>query len=505
VKVELVKSSISGVVQFIVSTLLVFITIPIFIKVLGVESYGVYSLVALVGSVNTFANLGLSVSLVRFLSEQGKTRESDHDIVMTLIILAIIITPLVVCGVYFRKFILLQVLNVPWRLLNDAVWLFFAMLASNVLILFGQVFSAILDSQQKIYLTNLYQILYNMINSGLLLIVLLLGRELKYVALPILMSTLVWFCTLVISSIQMWGRLSLRGLKTNWWRITKKQLSYGTQIYLSGLVLLLYEPFTKILVSHFIGIAEVGIFDIGLKVKNQVYGFMAKLLYPLFPFLSKLTDPQKTRDIVHDTEQKLFFIVMPLIGIILVVSKPLMALFFHSNVDVLAITVACIVSGYLIGSITVTPMFQYLTVKGHVTLTIFIQLINVVVNVLAFLAMYQWLGYYAVVAANVIAILSSFFFLLYSQKKYLNSLIFDSFWQVIVVVMSFIMAIILGFSFILLFGGHPFDIIVCPIVILGVTLFLYRVFALFTHADISRYFGEENIFAKTAVRVLCKP
>ncbi len=503
-RTELVKSSMSGVLQFIVSTVLVFITIPLFIQRLGADAYGVYSLIAVVGSLNTFANLGLSASLVRFLAEQGKTAESDLDIIITLCILFCLLFPLTICGIVFKKFILMGLLNVPANLFHDAEWLYMAILCSTVLLLLGGVFTAILDSQQKIYLTNVYQMIYNIVNSCLLLLVLFLGWPLKMVAFPIVISTTIWFCLVVLSGRLEWGPLSFAGIKRNGIKAAKKQLSYGVQIYLSGLVLFLYEPLTKILIAHYIGVVEVGIFEIGLRVKNQIYGFMAKLLYPLYPLISKLTDKNAIRNIVHDVEQKTFFISLPSAGIIILIAQPLVSLFFHANVHLISVTIICVVSGYLLGSITVTPLFQYLTAKGHATLTIFIQGINVVVNALVFIILYRPLGYYAVIIANMCAIFASFSYLLYLQHKIFDSLIFDTIKQVFTVLITLSIAILLGTVINTALDKALLQVVFSPFVAVLTSLFVYRQLSLITREDIEKYFGKESILAKYLNLLLCK-
>jgi len=494
----------SGVVQFIVSTILVFITIPLFVQRLGADAYGVYSLIAVVGSLNTFANLGLSASLVRFLAAQGKTAESDLDIIITFCILICLLLPLTVCGIVFKRFILTELLNVPASLFHDAGWLYIAILCSTVMLLLGGVFTAILDSQQKIYLTNVYQMIYNIVNSCLLLLVLLLGWPLKMIAFPIVISTTIWFCIVVLSGSLEWGTLSFAGIRRNGLKAAKKQLAYGIQIYLSGLVLFLYEPLTKILIAHYIGVIEVGIFEIGLRARNQIYGFMTKLLYPLYPMISKLIDKNTIRNIVHDVEQKTFFISLPIAGIVILVAKPLVSLFFHANVHLISVTVICIVSGYLVGSITVTPLFQYLTAKGHATLTIFIQGINVVVNALVFIVLYRPLGYYAVIAANMCAIFASFSYLLYLQYKIFNSLIFDSVKQVFIVLITLCITILLGTLINTVLDKALLQLVFSPFVAVLTSLIVYRRFSLITSKDIEKYFGKENKSAKYLIQLLCK-
>ncbi|HAV23283.1 MAG TPA: hypothetical protein DCX46_07280 [Bacteroidetes bacterium] len=500
----LVKSTATGALQLIVSTLLVFITIPTFVGKLGVEVYGVFSIVALVGNVNTFTNLGLNAALVRFLAQQGKSRQSDHDILASLIILLVILLPLTAAGYIFREAILLNIFNIPFRLIVDAEWLFVAMLVSNVFLLSGQIFAAILESMQKVYLTNIYQTLNNAVYWGLILVALSLGYSLQGVAVATLLSTLVWFCIVVASSLRAWGGLSISGFASNGVRAAKKQLRYGLQIYSGSVISFLYEPLTKILVARFLGVTEVGLFDIGVRARNQVMGMVGKLVYPIYPLLSQESNPERVRDIVHDVEQKILYAVLPLVGIVLLTSKPLISMMFDSHVDTIAITVACVVSAYLLGSFTVTPNYQYLLAKGYASKTVLLQAINVVVNAGAFFLFLPWLGYYAVVAANVAAILTSCGVSVYYQHRYLNSLILDSWRQTAYLCASFLVACALGNGFSELVDAHAWKLAGIPIVVMGVTLFQYRLFGMVTRKDIARYFGGNSLLSKWSAVILCR-
>ena len=109
----LVKNSLFGVGQAIINLLLVFIAIPIFIKMLGSESYGVFALVMVIGNLNTFTNLGLTSALIKYIAEQGKNEESNTDIIVNLVLMIAVILPLTIIVIYFNKFILLDILKVP--------------------------------------------------------------------------------------------------------------------------------------------------------------------------------------------------------------------------------------------------------------------------------------------------------------------------------------------------------------------------------------------------------
>jgi O-antigen/teichoic acid export membrane protein len=479
------------------------VTIPLFRNTLGSEAYGVFSLLALVGSVNTFANLGLNASLVRFLAEQGKTRASDHDIAVTLIILSAVVAPVTVMALMYRPWILAGLLGVPPALLGDAEWLYVAMLICNVFVILGQTFTAILDAQQKVYLTNTYQMVYSIVYWGLILAVILAGRSLKEIAVALVVSTALWFFLVFYSSARSWGRLDLAGLRVDGMAAAKKQLSYGTQLYVAGLVGFLYEPLSKLLISHFFGIREVGIFDMGLRAKNLLNGLVLKVLSPLYPMLAQVRDARKVRGLIHDMEQKLFLIVLPALGIVVLTSYPLMTVFFNTDVPEIAVTVAWIVGASLFGH-TVVPMYVFLMAKGYASKTILIQSLNVVVNIGVFLLCFPWLGYFAIVIANAVAIVSGFLLVVYYQRRYLDSMIFDTMEQLLAMCGTFAVTTALALAMAHAWDTGSLVLLWGPVLILFLTIVLYRLFGLITPVDVARYLGEKTLAARISVRFLCR-
>ena len=497
----LVKNSLFGLGQAIINLLLVFIAIPIFIKMLGSESYGVFALVMVVGNLNSFTNLGLTSALVKFIAEQGRNDESKTDITVNLILMIAVALPLTLIVVYFNKFILLEILKVPFNLFGEAKWLYFWILCANFLLVIGQTFKSILDALQKIYITNLQQIVYNIIYWGLILAVLVLGFRLPEIGLAIFIAALIWFIITVISVINEWGTISFKGYNKNFKASAKKQLNYGLKIYASGMIGFFYEPLSKILISNFIGIAEVGFYDIALKLRSQLWGFIAKIFYPLFPFISEQQDKAIVRKYVHDLEQKTFLIVIPVIAIVILLMHPFIDLWLGKNVEIISITAIIIISFHLIGS-TVIPMYQFLMAKDLAQKTIILQLSNVVFNALFFLAFIYFIGYYALIVGNVAAILSSFILSLYYQKKYLDSLIFDSISQVIKLISAFIILVLIGFFIKIFLGGHIILILmIVPFVIVLLTFLLYRIFRLVKLEDIHRYFGQHNKLSNALIKI----
>jgi len=497
----LVKNSIFGIAQAIINMLLVFFVIPIFIKMLGSESYGVFALVMVIGNLNTFTNLGLTSALTKFIAEQGRCNETNIDIVVNFILVLITLLPFTIIAIFFNKFILLDILKVPQSVFAVARGLYIWVVWANYLLIVGQVFKSILDALQKVYITSIQQAIYNIIYWSLILIVLLLGFNLPEIGAAIFFAALIWVLITFISAIKEWGKISFNGLNKGFKNSTKKQLSYGLKMYSSGLIGFFYEPLSKILISHFIGITEVGFYDLALRLRNQLWGFVGKIFYPLFPFMAEQKDKAVVRKYVHELEQKMFFLVVPLTAIIIVIMHPFIQLWIGKNINIIAITSIIIISFHLIGSSTVIPNYQFLMSKNLAEKTIILQFSNVVFNTLFFLITVSFAGYYALIIGNVAAILSSFILSLYYQKKYLDSLIFDSLEQVFNLIIILTILIILGIAIKLFLQGHNVIILLVePIAIIFASMVLYKLFRLIRRNDINRYFGNNNKFSNTLVR-----
>jgi len=488
----LVKNSLFGIVQAIINMLLVFFAIPIFIKTLGNESYGVFALVMVIGNLNSFTNLGLTNALVKFIAEQGYSAETNIDILVSFILLITALLPLTIIAIFFNKFILLVILKVPLSVFAPARELYLWVIWANFLLMVGQVFGSILDALQKIYITSLLQTIYNIVYWGLIIIILLLGYNLREIGAAIFISALIWLVITFMSAIKAWGKISFNGVIKGFRNSTKKQLNYGLKIYSGGLINFLYEPFSKLLISHFIGVTEVGFYDLALRLRNQLWGFIGKIFYPLFPFMAEQYDKSIIRKYVHELEQKMFFVILPLVAIIIIIMHPFIQIWIGKNVNIIAISSIIIISFHLIGS-TVIPNYQFLLSKDLAEKTIILQLSNFVFNTLFFIITVNFVGYYALIIGNVAAIMSSFILSLYYQKKYLDSMIFDSTLQLFKLITSFIIMVICGLLLKIILKGNNIPILVFSPFIIGlVTLFLYKMFNLLKRDDIYRYFGTNN-------------
>ena len=400
---------------------LTFFSIPIFIRDLGMEQYGIYSLLTVLGNLNTIANLGLNTTLVKSLSSQGKCKQSDHDIIVTVCFVAAISIPVTVVALLSEKFVLTSILNIPDKSYAAATLLYKCILIANIGLLLGQTLVAILDSLGKIYITNSFQFVYNCIYWLGTIVAVKLGYELNGVGVVALLAVFVWILLLFYACSRNWGNISKDGLKENFKPTLSKQLSHGIKIFSGGLLSILIEPISKILTGNLVGVREVGYLEIAYKVRTQIWGFILKAVYPIFPIVSSGESAVSSKGLIVSTQKNLLLFIIPCGFLIIFVFPFLIRLWLGADTpDLLIQTVTIIVTAYLVSSIAIPAYFTQLAflptsiIYGHIA--------YFAINILISTGLYKHYGYQAIIWGNSIGIFTAFLINIYMVNvKALNS------------------------------------------------------------------------------------
>jgi O-antigen/teichoic acid export membrane protein len=398
-----VKNSISGILQHVFTAGLTFVSIPIFIRELGAEQYGLYSILTILGNLNVLANLGLNTTLVKSLSLQGKTQQSEHDIVVTILFVLAISLPLTALAYVFEHSILTNLLNIGEAGYNSAKLLYRCILIANILLLVGQSLVAILESQAKFHLTNGFQFVYNSIYWIGTILVVKLGLKLNGVGIIAVVSASLWLALLIWSSIRHWGPLNLAGLNENFRFTLRKQLSHGIKIFSGGLLGILIEPVTKILTGNLIGIKEVGYLEIAYKLRTQFWGLIMKGLAPILPLIAQNKSAQLSRDLIVGTQKNLLVLITALAFIVANTLPFLLTAWLGEVNNDLTITVLFLTLSYILSSIAIPSYFAQLTFSP--SSIIFAHVCNLSLNILITYILYPIVGYKAVIIGSSTAFL----------------------------------------------------------------------------------------------------
>lgn len=491
-KKTLVNNSISGVILLVITALLTFLCIPVFINKLGTELYGVFALVTVIGNLNIFTNIGLDAALTKFITEQGQSEDSNKDIITSLLLsssLVILISSLVFC---FRFFLLREILHIPEMYVAQAENLMDLLLIANGILLIGQTFTSMLHSLQRIYLGNILQLIYSSIYWIGTIIVVSMGYGLPAVGIMMLIAAIIWLLLSICYSILYWGNIGVDYSSNDFKKHANKQIVFGLKVYTSGIISFFNEPLFKIIISHFFGMSVVAYYEIAIKVKNQINGIFHKMIIPLYPYISQLTDKNFIATLIKDLTKKIFLLTIPVCLMLLFTCHDIVTLWLQTNITYYSYFIIGIAVPFLLFSPPTIPIYLFLLAKGHPEKTIVFQSFTVIANMLLFISLYPFIGLYSILAANALECLGSFLLGVYYQYKYQRIT-----YRIPRITEVRRYAILLGVY--LCIGGTGYFITnsylalsynICLLLIS--TIYLYKYLSIIRKEDVDRYFSENR-------------
>lgn len=448
--------------------------------------------------------MGLNASLIKHLSEQGKTFESDNDILVAFILMLSLLGLFVLTAFLFSRYLLQTVLQIPTGLIDQTtITCFRYLVVSNVFFLLGQISTAILDSLSLVHWSNGFQILNSISNRGIILLILIISPRLDLIGAGILITTSIWWALLTYITLRKWGPMSFASLRINLKRIAMKHIGYGGKIYTSSILGMIFEPLNKLLIARFINLDSVVFFDIGIKVKNLFLSILERLIYPVLPLLASLRDNGQIKGIIEDLERLLFPFIVFCVVTIIFIAKPLTAVWIGKDIQPIAEAITFISTGYLIALIFL-PLYQFFIVKGHPSKTIKLQASNVLINFVAFAILVPHWGFRGALIAFVLALLNSFFLSWFYQIRILGRPEFMSYKRFTSISIMAIILILIDIIIVWLPLGQWSTIVLTSILNLFLFAFLIRFFYFIHEKDLHRILGGSNLFAAMASRVLIK-
>jgi O-antigen/teichoic acid export membrane protein len=179
----------------------------------------------------------------------------------------------------------------------------------------------------------------------------------------------------------------------------------------------LFEPLLRVIVSNSFGLGAVGFLDVGLRVRNVLWGLVSRVQYPLFPYLAKSKDPRRTLKTLERATHFTVLLVYPLAILVAGIARPLCDAWIGLNDVGLILSVAVIPAAFLLASSPVTPHYLYLLSSGQASKTIWLQLLNASVAFTVLTLTRSLLEYPATLLGICLAIFSSMILQFYYQRR----------------------------------------------------------------------------------------
>lgn len=310
---SLTRNAIANVLQMLVGALLVFVLYRYISTNLGVDKLGVWSVVLATASASRLADFGLSAGVTRFVAQAIALDQQKKaaQIVETGIVSLMVFVAVVLMGLYpFLSRLLAH--------LFDAIYLIHALeilplaLISLWLTIAASVAQSGLDGCQRMVsravLAVMGQVLMVLLAYALVPSLGLLGLAWAQIGQGVFLLAGGWLLL----------RHNLPRLRIVPWRwhrpVFREMLSYGANVQVANVLMLLFDPLTKLLMAKFGGPVSAGQFEIANQVALRVRSMIAAANQAIVPRIAHMAEsaPLHLQAIYRENIRMLVLVALPI-------------------------------------------------------------------------------------------------------------------------------------------------------------------------------------------------
>jgi len=326
IKNRLVKNTTFNALNVFITMAINFILLPIILRTMGNELYGIYILIITLSGYFNIMETGVGTASVKFVSQhliKNEKKEINEILTNSLIFYFLVglvtATILVLISLFFVKFF-----NIPQRYLSlTKQTLVFAGIA--LLIIWPlRLFRKVLEGNQDYTVTSGTTVAFEILNF--LLIILFLRK----CSNPFLFFVLLKFISQIFLNlffcIYSFRRLDF--LKVDFYLISKKAFKkifkFSSILYLCKIIGLLIYNTDKILISVFLNVSSITLYEISYKfhqLVRTVNNLSSSAILPLISSLNSKNDSKKIKEIFFRVQKYTIVLVLPITISVIIFAK----------------------------------------------------------------------------------------------------------------------------------------------------------------------------------------
>jgi O-antigen/teichoic acid export membrane protein len=266
-----------------------FFTTPYVVTKLGTDAYGVYAFIFIVLGYFVFLDFGLSKAVIKFVAESAgnNDKERARSIVITALAFYLFIGIIGSIFLYLISgWLVTSVLNIPSKLLTDAIFAFqisATIFFSSMLL---QVLIAVPKALARFDLSGKIEITIVTVQTLGPVITITAGGSLKEIAIVIAITT---FVTMVLSAIIAIRLLPLWPLKSGYkLHILKLLLKFGGIVATNGILIMLSSRINGFILGIFHPISSFAYYSIAENISSKISNLPRSINETIFPAFSHL-------------------------------------------------------------------------------------------------------------------------------------------------------------------------------------------------------------------------
>lgn len=404
---SLIKHSGWNMVGMVVPTIIAIPILGIMARKMGVESFGLFTLLfSLIGYASIF-DIGISRAVTRMIALYRNDKNVSNEIMSTSswsIIALSIISALIL---FFLSAQITKWLNVTDNYYSDTILSIRIMAFSIPLFLLTQIWLGYLEGLESFAIINKQKVFTSSLMSILPLIGLYIHNSLSSAVIGLLIAR--FFTCIIVFFITKKNNVAL--FKTFNFNILKKLLSFGGWLTASNIISPIMVYFDRFILSNISGADVVAKYTAPSDLVNRLGIIPGSIAKALFPKLTLNNDSYKQGLFLLGISA--FIMILPLF----IFANDILTIWLGKEYSGLPATILQILLvGFFFNSLAQAP-FASIQAKGYSKITAYVHLVEVVPYLVILYLLINLLGVTGVAVAWSVRVTVDFFILSAISKK----------------------------------------------------------------------------------------
>jgi len=314
------RNAYFSVSQVVITGIILFILYRFLLDAIGVELLGVWSLILASVSVSTIGQLGISGSVVKYVAKylaHGEFKSTIKIIETAAVSIGFIIG--VIMLIIYYPLILLLGFFLPESVMPVALSILPYAMVSLWVTSITSVYRSGLDGCQRIDLRAMTTIGGSFLNLTMVIILVPLNGIIGVAYAQIIQSGFMFIISSFFLSRELPG---LPSLPIHWdLSIFREMIWYGINFQFVSIMVMLFDPLTKLLLSKFGSLEMVGYYEMANRMIMQFRGLLVSANQVLVPVIAtyKELSPERIRKVYFNTYRLVVYLSLLLYGAILTI------------------------------------------------------------------------------------------------------------------------------------------------------------------------------------------
>lgn len=409
---RLAKNSIFNIIRALIAFPITLVILPYTLHRLGSDEFAIWALAGVISSYVQLSDFGMTESLIRFFAEYRERNDNEriNQLLNTALVIYFLI--LAVVGSLLLSalpLIVERVLHIPQQLAPKAVSVFYIAILLFCLNLLMSSFASLINGFQRMGHTNAISLLSTIMTAVGVFYFLSHGYGLMGLVYN---NAIVTLFTILANSLIAWRLFP--EMRINPFRYFNREalgliFGYSWKVQVSTVAHLLIFQIDRVLLSHFVGLEAVSIYEVANRVASQARSFVATVFTPMIPAVSALhvsTDLAKIGGLYRRAVKYMGILALSVTFLVIGLAKPFILTWVGVGYDESALTLQLLMAIYLVNLLT-GPGSYIMSGLNRPEVSMRSSVMAGVINVVCCLVLVNSLGYYGIIAGIGLSLLIS--------------------------------------------------------------------------------------------------